>query len=263
MEFKGKFFGFHANNEKIGNPEDEKADLYVACCMPTMDGMNHYSRDHVWTTTSIHVKYVANCIGENTYLDYGRNHIVETAMEIGRTRFNRMPDYYLWIDQDNVVPGTLFLDLLKHNRDIVGGLYPRKVKWDWCLKPTKEFKDWENRRESLKDGLIECEYIGFGAVLIKGQVFEKMKGPYYFKQDSRPVKVDGKNRIKEIGEDVYFCEKARELGLKVWCDTNLHIGHTGATIWPEDAFAFHKAGRLPSQEKYRQSIGGTDKDLEK
>jgi hypothetical protein len=262
MDFKGKFKAFFSDNSNIDNPEDAKLDLLVAFCTPTLDGNCHYSRTHVWSMTSLHIRYVMNVIGENTYLDYGRNRVVTIAKEKAVERFGRLPDYYLWLDQDNVFPPKLFMDLYLHDKDIVSASYARKTNWDWCFKPTNEYKDWENRRESLKDGLIECRYIGFGAVLIKGRVFEEIPVPW-FKQDTQWVKHNGQRMIHEVGEDVWFCDRAREKGYKVYVDVNCHVGHTGATVWPEDAYAMHKLKESPGHVKYEGNIGAKDPVLVK
>jgi len=260
MDFKGTFKAFHANNEKIGDPKDLKADMVVAFCTPTMDGNAHISREHVWSHTSQNVKYVMNVVGENTYLDYGRNRIVTIAKEVAVEKYGRLPDYYLWLDQDNVFPPTLFMDLWRHNKDIVSGNYIRKNSFDWCFKPTAEYKDWENRKDSLKDGLIECKWTGFGACLIKGAVFEKMDVPW-FKQDTRWIKHDGKPQFHEVGEDVYFGEKATEAGYKTWLDVNCHIGHQGAVVWPEDAYNMHKLKQRAGHLGYLKKINAKDPTL--
>lgn len=252
MEFKGKSTVYRMDTSQIQDANTPKLDYVVALCTPTLDGSCNFSREHVWARTSIGVNYVLNAVGENTYLDFGRNQCVVTAKTVSVSRFNRLPDYYLWLDQDNVFPDNLFFLLHQHNKDIVSASYVRKGgSWEWVFKPTKEYKDWERN----PGGLIECDYIGFGAVLVKGRVFEEIKVPW-FKQNTEHIKVDGKPRFKEIGEDVWFSEKAREAGYKVYVDTDCHVGHCGATLWPKDAYMVHKAKYTPGQADYLKVQSG-------
>lgn len=245
MDFKGRFSGFFSNNEKIGNPKDDKLDLVVMLCMPSIDGRQHFTHTHLWSRVSQRVRYTINVASESTYLDFGRNKIASTAKEISVERFKRLPDYYFWVDEDNIIPPDAFERLYAHNKDIVGGLYARKTNYDWCMKETEEYRGWEDRRDSLKDGLVECRYIGFGAMLIKGEVFEKLDFPW-FKQDTTWVKHDGERKIHEVGEDVYFCDRAREAGYKVWCDTKVEVGHMGAVIYPRDTYIMRRIHKVKS-----------------
>jgi hypothetical protein len=34
-----------------------------------------------------------------------------------------------------------------------------------------------------------------------------------------------------IGEDVNFCKRANEMGLEVWCDPTIRIGHIGEYLY--------------------------------
>jgi hypothetical protein len=257
VDFHGKFSTYRVDTEKFKDATG-KLDLVVAVCTPTLDGTSHISRAHVWTKTCSGVRYVIDGLGENTYLDFARNRAVDICRDASIKRFNRLPNYYLWLDQDNVFPDDLFFRLHKHNVDIVSGSYVRKGgAWQWVFEPVPAEKDWEAEGKS---GLMECRYVGFGACLVKGEVFDKMKSPW-FKQDTQKITIDGKPGIKEVGEDVYFCNKAREAGYKVWVDTNTHVGHMGAVIWPKDAYAFHKGMMTSGQQDYLDSRKGKQVEL--
>lgn len=243
MDMKGKFSTYRVDTQK----EDVKLDLVVAMVTPTLDGSCHISRLHVWTKTHKSVRYLIDQIGENTYLSFARNMCVHKAKETAVKRLSRLPDYYLWVDQDNVCPDDLFFRLHQHDKDIVSGSYVRKGgAYEWVFRPTAEERNWEAEG---KRGLVECRYVGFGACLVKGEVFEKLKMPW-FEEGTSKEKVDGKIRYHETGEDVYFCDKAREAGYKVWVDTDCHVGHTGAVIWPKDAYRVHAGTETTGQADY-------------
>ena len=111
----------------MGDPE-KKEDLLVAFIIPSLDGMFHFSILHLWTFTALQVKYVINCVAEDTYLQFCRNKLIDTANQIA-TDMQRWIDYYFFLDQDSVVPPDLFVRLYRDNRDIVSASYIRKRRW--------------------------------------------------------------------------------------------------------------------------------------
>jgi hypothetical protein len=65
-------------------------------------------------------------------------------------------------------------------------------------------------------GLIECDGVSAGCLLINRRVFDALEKPYF--QCS-----EGKNN----GEDFYFCRKAQLAGFKIYCDPSVLCGHYG------------------------------------
>jgi hypothetical protein len=61
-----------------------------------------------------------------------------------------------------------------------------------------------------------------GMVLVKRHVYENIAQPHYIQEY-----VPEKNL--EIGEDIYFCQKAKAAGFSVWCDQELsrEVSHIG------------------------------------
>jgi GT2 family glycosyltransferase len=70
-------------------------------------------------------------------------------------------------------------------------------------------------------GLQEVGSIGTGIMLIKRRVFEGMSEPWF--------DMPWQTTRGYMGEDVFFCRKARELGFKVYIDHDVshEIGHIG------------------------------------
>jgi hypothetical protein len=68
----------------------------------------------------------------------------------------------------------------------------------------------------------DVDVLPHGCVLVHRSVYEKVPQPHYI-QDFVP------DMNLEIGEDIYFCRKARENGFQVWCDHELskEISHIG------------------------------------
>ena len=67
-----------------------------------------------------------------------------------------------------------------------------------------------------KDKLVECDAVGFGAVMIKMEMVRRITPPYFFSTTGS-------------GEDIYFCMKARrDAGARIFMDTRIKLGHLSA-----------------------------------
>ena len=147
-------------------------------------------------------------------VDVGRNIIAKYAQENGF-------DYIMWVDSDMILPKNTLVRLLSHDKDIVAGVYSYKVLGNKEVV-AKRFQD-ETREEydnlTIKEikeskGLIEVDRFGFGCVLTKTSVFDKIPYPWFI-------------YTQEMGEDIFFCRKAQNEGYKLWLDTDVICGHIG------------------------------------
>lgn len=144
-------------------------------------------------------------------ISYNRNKIVKDFLESGH-------DYLLMIDGDNVPPINI-LDMVEHEKEIVGGLcfaYMKDAIIPLVLKKN-ENGSYTTMRIDGSEGLIECDAVGSGCMMIKREVLEEIKAPFLNEYDE-----DG---IKVTGLDIAFCRRAKEKGFKVWCDLNQPISH--------------------------------------
>ncbi len=62
-------------------------------------------------------------------------------------------------------------------------------------------------------GLIDIDGCGMHCTMIRRDVLEKLREPYFVHDES------------VAGEDFYFCRKVREAGFKICFDTSIHTGH--------------------------------------
>lgn len=158
---------------------------------------------------------------EGTYLHRGREILAETALERGF-------DYVLWVDTDMTFPADSLIKLLSTGEKIVGANYCRR-KWDelgyTAIKRVFETVDQKSQNcvtgpEST--GIEEVEGIGFGLCLTHTSVFEDVPKPWFWYHWLPDLQ-------QHVGEDIYFCAKAREAGHSVWVDHDLskHVGHIG------------------------------------
>ncbi len=150
-----------------------------------------------------------------------RNLLIEKAMDNDCT-------HILFLDDDMIPPSNTLIRLLKHDKDIVSGLYLLRA---FPHRPALFDKAYENGKckfISLRGdmhGLIQGVNCGLGCVLMKTKVFEKMEKPY--------VRL-GELEQDEWCDDVGFFNRVRAAGFEIWCDLDCTVGHmTNLTIWPE------------------------------
>jgi len=139
-------------------------------------------------------------------------------------------DYVLWIDSDQIFSYDDYLRLKSHDLDVVSaairiaheddmfncGMFDTK-----CL-----LKDGKIHaklcEESVKDKVdpIEVGFVGFGFVLMKYGVFEKMEFPYFVSE-----KYEIPNLIGYTGEDTGWCTRAKKAGIKLYMDPLCRVLH--------------------------------------
>ena len=142
----------------------------------------------------------------------GRDKGVMTAMYM-RPR----PTHILFVDWDVLPRQTTLKKLLEHDKDIISGVYPisQKCGINWCLSKEDPFVPMP--LTELPDNLFKAKTICNGIMLVKTEVFDNLKWPYWDKEFSCGKLV--------TGEDVYFCEKARKAGYDLWVDPKLKCSH--------------------------------------
>lgn len=130
--------------------------------------------------------------------------------------------HILFIDDDMTFPEDTIEKLLAVDKPIVGvNSMSRKLPLQpttGLIGPNGEYVKPElNDIPSLP---FRCHSVGFGVCLIDMAVIAQMKPPH-FGFESLP------NGMTTMGEDGWFCKKARDLLIEIWCDPRLVIGHIG------------------------------------
>jgi GT2 family glycosyltransferase len=138
-------------------------------------------------------------------------------------------DYIMWIDSDIIFTVKDFNKLLLNNVDICGGIYLTEddihfaaVKnWDESKLQHQGTFDFLTRNDINKNpNPIEVAYTGFGFLLIKYGVFEKIKYPWF---SPKFYKIGDCHDFSS--EDVSFCTKAKENGFKIYIDPTVWVKH--------------------------------------
>jgi GT2 family glycosyltransferase len=152
-------------------------------------------------------------------VDVARNEIVENAPSD--------TDYILFLDDDVLVPPDTVERLLAHDKDIVSGLY---FSSNPPFYPNAYKLDNKGQYDSLfdypKNSLVEVDAVGAGALLVKKSVFDKIGSPFFQHTSSK----------NGLGEDFFFCRKAKEAGFQVFCDTSIRCTHVGVSMIGESAW---------------------------
>ena len=152
---------------------------------------------------------------QGTLLSNMRNVLVRKVLD------THLCKYVLFIDSDMRFPVDLVDRLLAHDLPIVAANCRQRTQKGWTARKGDDFVSSEN-----KTGLEEVDTVGTGVMLIKDEVFWRMGvdgGPWFFSPWDTQEK-------KMIGEDVYFCVKAKEAGFKIMVDHDLSqdIKHVGS-----------------------------------
>lgn len=167
--------------------------------------------------TTVKYHFVGSCLVYDA-----REKIVEFAM-------NENADWLFFLDSDMVPPHDALVKLTDLNVPIATGMaFKRTPPFQPCfytkVSIDKDFKPkLESPIEFPDKGIIECQGFGMACALIRREVFEKVKKPYFFP-------------FPNIGEDLSFCLRSRQAGFKMYCDLSIDCGHVSSMPIQKDHF---------------------------
>jgi len=151
--------------------------------------------------------------------------------------------HMMWIDDDIGWKPEDVMTLLIHDKDIIGGFYPKK---EYPIKAT--FNPLEKGYEDKN--LMEIKYLPTGFMMLSRKVCEDMakkyshlefkfgktktqKFPYYdvfgtfpYHDPDRPEITEGTNGYY-LTEDYAFCQRARDIGYSIYLSKKINLSHTG------------------------------------
>jgi len=181
-----------------------------------------------------HVTFV-----DNTYLLYSRTLLSEAFIQ--NHKWGNF-DLAMWIDADNFFNFWDFLKLLYdydtlrargNSVDILSARYLTRTPSDvqivgYVNKGSKEIPQYFPISKETK-GVAKVDAVGFGFLIMNSEVMLNMYKTYGKRQFAFREFGDKEN-WNVLGEDVSWCEKARELGYNIFLDNNVEIGHIGGII---------------------------------
>ena len=140
-----------------------------------------------------------------------RNSLVQQALDEGCS-------HLLMLDTDQIYPNDTLKKLLSHGKDICGVRVHRR----WMPFDPIFLRGDIGKYQSVSDdemysgNLIQVDATGTGCLLFDMGVFLKVNQPWFefTMKDEKPV-----------GEDIFFCSKARKEGVNIFIDTSIEVGH--------------------------------------
>lgn len=132
------------------------------------------------------------------------------------------PTHILFVDSDMLFPRNGLQRLLSHDKPVVGAFYSKRVPpYDTvgCLIGNPDISD---------GGLHKADVMPHGFVLIKREVFEQLKSPWYYESYDQAY-ITRADPDGQIGEDTNFSRDCVKAGIEMYCDADLtfecaHIG---------------------------------------
>lgn len=153
-----------------------------------------------------------------------RNQMVENALQAGCT-------HLIMMDADQVYPKDTIPRLLAHNLPIVHAVVHRRYPPFDSILYEGALNGFTNKTDYKDGDLIEVDACGTGCVLYQTKIFQEMDPPWF-----EFVQNPDKEKGGVVGEDIWFCHKARKMGYKIMVDTSVKVGHL--TLFSvDDAFS--------------------------
>lgn len=201
---------------------------------------------------------VSLLIIERQSADAARNFIIEMAVKM-------QADYIFFVDDDGVLPADTLQKLIEDDKDIVGAPMMTRTarengkhalcvfeKFDFYIGDGKTINKYRSieQFDPQKGHLQQVDAIGGACFLIKRAAFEalfaKHNGrPFEFTHEIYTTKEHGVT-LRNISEDMTFCERAREEGFAIWIDTRVRPVHLGK---PEFVRFEQEGESLPSMNE--------------
>lgn len=140
-----------------------------------------------------------------------RNKIARKAIEGGY-------DYVLMVDSDSVVPPDALQVMSKCGAGIVLGFQQRRngKRGESTIFKAPGKTYFKHELQELGE-FVPARYGGFGCALINVDVLKAMEFPYF------QYVWDSETHL--CSEDIYFCKKARDMGIKTAAATRVWCGH--------------------------------------
>lgn len=160
-------------------------------------------------------------------VDWERNNLVMEMLK--DPEFTHL----FFVDGDMVILKDALMKLIDDDEDVVSGLYFQRTEPHLPVIYKKNEKgnfapigNYEN------DRLFEVDAAGAGCMLVKREVFEKLMNkvpinngvPTFF------------NANFGMTEDMFFCDKAKQNGFKIHCDSRIKCGHIDLNVIEEKDF---------------------------
>jgi hypothetical protein len=156
-------------------------------------------------------------------VDHARNESVRSFLKHNY-------DYMFFVDADTIPPYDAIKKLVKvceDGADIATGITPilrrdekgeANIIFNVFTKVEKNEQGISMESVDKDTGVVEVVRCGGSCLLIKRSAFIKIGDPWF-------KNVFNAEYTSYVGEDLSFCDRAKEEGLKIMCDTSIVCGH--------------------------------------
>ena len=216
--------------------------INLSICVPTRDTVNS---GFAYDLTLMAARWYAEAPAGSAFnLHFLQGTLIaDQRCKLVELALSRKADYVLFLDSDMRFPANLIDRLLAHDKDIVACNYAQRR----LPVRTVAFKDWAalDYVYSLgKEGLETVDAVGMGAMLIKAEVFKRIPYPWFQIHYLPSAKM-------WAGEDMFFCNLAKEAGIEVVVDHDLsrQIGHEGMFTFCHE----HTEDEMTAQQQRKEA----------
>lgn len=196
--------------------------------LPTHEAIIHEIGDLQANGVKVMSKSLMGC----TYIHSARGQMASLFMQTDAT-------HLIFIDWDMVWNTGSLMRLISHDVDVVGADYPRRKE---PIKYNARFLEVDGKSHDRieENGLLEVAGIPTGFMVIKRGVLEKMIEAFpdlIFEDGDAMIKqcllffAHLKDNKTLLSDDYSFCDRWREIGGKVYVDTQIPIGHIGQKMF--------------------------------
>jgi hypothetical protein len=246
---------------KVKEYVENNPNIGIVFLTPCYGGMAHVS----YMTSLINTMNVLKIYGIKSFIQFttqeslisrGRNSLVASAMA------NPETTHLMFVDADIVWSAVEILKLVIADKEIVGGLYPKKsYDWNNVSKVCEKLKSSNtltaktiqqhlvtynfnpiSRSLSIENNLTEVKHLATGFMMLKRSLIEEMEVVY---KDTKYTDKTGHLRTEEeqkhcyalfdccvknqdyLSEDWYFCERVREMDKSIFIDITIDLSHLG------------------------------------
>ena len=182
-------------------------------------------------------------VGESQIADIGSSLVYDARNRLAGQAVSNGYDRILFIDSDMVFRPDLLVKLsqdIDDGREYVCGLFfSRKPVFEPVIYKTLKYKCDDGIHPEMKlekhldypqDEVFEVAGSGFGAVLMTTDLINKVgeKFGYPF------------SPVMGLGEDLSFCWRVQQLGVPMYCDSRVKVGHAGILTVSEETYLSNK-----------------------
>jgi hypothetical protein len=172
----------------------------------------------------------------------------------------------LWIDGDVIFSSNDVYKLIESDKDIIAGTYPFKGHPELTFVPLTDDPIYFGT-----NSIIEVKNVATGFLFIKREVIENVIQKLNielcntsFDNPSYPLFTPIVKDGVYVGEDFGFCERARQVGYKIYLDTSIQLLHVGRyeygwkdvinQLKPISEFKYNTGNELPFSSPSSASV---------